>query len=523
MNIIKVLDCTLRDGGYCNNWNFGKENIKQIINGLQAANVDIVECGFLTNKVEFKSNNTKYTSLNQLDEFIPKHNMDKEFVVMMNYGEYDVNDIPEKKDTRIDGIRLAFHKNNRYDAIMLCNALKDKGYKVYVQPMVSMSYTEEEFIEIIELVNRINPHAFYIVDSFGTMQEENLDFYYDICTKHLNEDVYIGFHSHNNLQSAFSNAKSLIKKDRRIIIDASVYGMGRGAGNLNVELFLNELNKSFFNRYDIKPIIHIMDNIINGFYEMNPWGYSLPNYLSAVHMVHPNYAKYLTEKKSIQLDDMDEILSMLQEDKAYEYDEKYIEKLYIKYMSAGIERNDHLKDIVKKTKGKKILLIAPGRTAFAEKEKIIDFVKSYEPIVISINHNYTYVKSDYIFVSNMRRFSKLSEKEYRKTITTSNIKNLETYASIDYYSLLNMVGEVKDNAGLMALNFIKKELEVEEVFIAGMDGYSADVKGNYENEDLLFIMSEELMKKKNAGMIRVLEKYSKDIKITFITSTLLRK
>ena len=88
MNKLQVLDCTLRDGGYCNEWRFGYNSVKMIASGLVDAEVDIIECGFITNKVEYDSNTTKFTTMEQISQVIPKEREGKVFVAMMNYGEY---------------------------------------------------------------------------------------------------------------------------------------------------------------------------------------------------------------------------------------------------------------------------------------------------------------------------------------------------------------------------------------------------------------------------------------------------
>ena len=90
MNNIHILDCTLRDGGYCNEWRFGFENSKKIINGLIEANVEIIECGFITNRVLYHSNVTKFNTLSEIAKIIPENRKGKLFVAMMNYGEYAV-------------------------------------------------------------------------------------------------------------------------------------------------------------------------------------------------------------------------------------------------------------------------------------------------------------------------------------------------------------------------------------------------------------------------------------------------
>lgn len=246
-----------------------------------------------------------------------------------------------------------------------------------------------------------------------------------------------------------------------------------------------------------------MDEILNRFYKESPWGYSLPNYLSAAHMIHPNYAKYLIEKNTLLLANIDEIFSMIDKDKGYEFDEKYISGLYLQYMSTGVIQNGHLYEIKEKTRGRNILIIAPGKSANDDVEQIKECCLKENPVVISVNHEYQLIPTDYIFVSNIRRFRQLDGSQYSKTISTSNIKSRDTYTSVDYYRLLNTNESVRDNAGLMAIKFVIDELDICNVFIADLDGYDKDVSMNYENENLALCMSAEIMSKTNDGMMVV--------------------
>ena len=125
MKRIQVLDCTLRDGGYCNQWKFGQDNIRHIIKGLLAANIDYIECGFLTNCIKYENDRTKFTSVEQLKDIIPRAKTGVPFLVMINYGEYSEKDLPACRETCIDGIRIAFHKKDYHGAIDFCRKLKN--------------------------------------------------------------------------------------------------------------------------------------------------------------------------------------------------------------------------------------------------------------------------------------------------------------------------------------------------------------------------------------------------------------
>ena len=261
MNKVHILDCTLRDGGYCNQWRFGLENVKKITLGLVEANVEIIECGFITNKTAYDLMVTKYNTVEQVAKIIPEKRDGKIFVVMMNYGEYEIDDLPEYDGSSIEGIRVAFHKKDLDAALSLCQQIKEKGYKVFVQAMVSLCYTDEEFLAMIRRVNEIEPYAFYIVDSFGMMKGKDLTRLFYVVEHNLKNSIWIGFHSHNNMQLAYSNSQILVgmQTNRNLIVDSSIYGMGRGAGNLNTELFIGYLNENYEKTYLLKPLLTIID------------------------------------------------------------------------------------------------------------------------------------------------------------------------------------------------------------------------------------------------------------------------
>ncbi|MCR5268425.1 MAG: aldolase catalytic domain-containing protein [Lachnospiraceae bacterium] len=520
MKRVNVLDCTLRDGGYCNNWMFGLDNARRIVAGLIGANVEFIECGFLTNRVDYDPERTKFTSMEQLSRIIPDGKVGKPCLVMVNYGEYEAADLPECSETAVDGIRVAFHKKDMTNALKLCEEIVKKGYMVFVQPMVSMSYSEEEFLTLIRETNKIRPFAFYIVDSFGMMKKNALMKLVELIEKNLSEEIVLGFHAHNNLQLAYSNAQYLaeLPLKRPMVIDVSVHGMGRGAGNLNAELFLDYLNETIGASYSIRPILSLMDEVVSHFYEEKSWGYSLPNYLSATHMVHPNYATYLDHKNTLTLEAMDEIFDMMDKERGVEYDAQYVEQLYIDYLSSRDHKASSINELKSKVQGRKALLVSPGRSVVGRKDKLRDFAAKENAVIFSINHDDPYLDADYIFVSNMRRFRNLPETVYKKTIITSNIRCNDTYACVDYFRLLNVVEGVRDNAGLMAMKFLM-QLGVEEFYLAGFDGYSHDAEENFESRDMALLKSTEVFDQINAGMKQCLELFSKDCRIRFLTES----
>jgi 4-hydroxy 2-oxovalerate aldolase len=521
MNNIKVLDCTLRDGGYVNNWAFGNDNITKIISKLYEANIDIVECGFLTNKVKNEDTSTLFDTINKMERFIPDKCGKTEYVCMINFGEYDIDDIPDYYNGPISGIRVAFHKCDMVEALRLCSNIKQKGYKVFLQPMVTVTYSDTEFLELIERSNEIKPYAFYIVDSFGVMKRNDLMRLYYLVDHNLEDDIFVGYHSHNNIQLSYSNAQSLVdlKTKRKLIIDSSVLGMGRGAGNLNTELFIEYLNDNNEGNYKTKPLLQIIDEVLSNIYITNYWGYSLPYYISAKQNCHPNYATYLNDKNTLTVEDISNILSGIEDNKRNNFSSSYIEELYLNYQTHNIDDKSARNDLSNIFKDKTVIAIAPGSSITTNSEKINNEANRHNSITIAINFIPDGIKADFIFISNIRRYEELNNKNKTNFIITSNITaKSNTKYIINYNDLMNEISAVRDNAGLMLVSLLIS-LGVKKIELAGYDGYTYDSYSDYAEKDMTLIKNHKIVDSLNEGIKTMLMRYSQEIEIEFITDT----
>ena len=518
MGSAMILDCTLRDGGYCNQWTFGEENISKIIVELLHADVDVIECGFLTERTKHIPDISKFNSMEELKEFIPRDKQGKIFVAMANFGEFDLKGMPTYDGRTLDGIRLAFHKKDLDKALQEAKIVQEKGYKLFLQAMVSLNYTDEEFINLLKEANKLEPYAFYIVDSFGAMRRKDLIRLFYLVEHNLKSGIKIGFHGHNNLQLAYSNAQSLLEipTSRDLLIDSSIYGMGRGAGNLNTELLISYLNNHRGTKYFLPPILSVIDEILVDFHERHPWGFTLAYYISAIHNAHPNYASYLDDKKTLTVEMMNEIFGHMEPARKSKYDADYIELIYSEYMERGSVYEAHLDELKKALNGKTVLLIGPGKSTIEAKKQIQDFGQREDSSIISVNFNYNDAMVDYIFCSNMRRFRKLNSKDLKKCIVTSNIKAEGVYLQVKYRDLMNNFKMVKDNAGLMAMKLLAS-MGVKQIELAGFDGYSHDMLENYADEKMSIYMKNQVMDEINEGMKKAIEQYRKDVDIEFIS------
>lgn len=515
-----ILDCTLRDGGYINDFCFGYNNIKEIIKNLTKANIDIIECGFLENIENYSKDRTVFSDVNQISEFIPEVRKNSIYVGMIVYGKYDIESLRHYDGSSIDGIRLSFHYNEIDDALEYCKLIKQKGYKVFVQPVGTTSYTDEQLLYLIKKVNQLQPFAFYLVDTLGIMYDNDILHFLNIIDYNLKSNIKVGFHSHNNLQMSYSNSQTFrdICKKRSIYLDVSVYGMGRGAGNLNTELIANNLNQQK-EKYELQHILEILDKIILPLKSQYEWGYSIPYYLSAINKCHPNYASYLYNKKTLGMSDISNILKSIKSVDRALYNKSLIEQRYLEYQSHDIDDSETIKLLKEELKNKNILIICPGQSINKNIDLIQNCAKDNNCIIISVGFDVPFMKADYMFISNQCRLDNLQDIQADKIIYTSNIVQDDTNKLIvNYNKLLNDIDIISDNAGIMLINLLAK-LRVKNMYIAGMDGYDYSNDNFYKNT-LELGHENSYIDKLNEALSEKVSQMKEYLNIKFITASI---
>jgi len=529
VNNIRLLDCTLRDGGYINNWNFGERTIKKILEKLSQSNIDIIECGFIRDVV-FDHNIAIFDDFEKVKDYIKPKSKNIMYVGMIDQPYITMDKIKDCDGTSIDGIRLTFHEDEKEieEALDYGKKLKEKGYKVFIQPVGTASYSDTKLLELIDRVNNIKPYAFYLVDTLGVMYKNDLLRMYHLLDHNLDESISIGFHSHNNLQLSFSNAQELLMlhTKRDIIIDSSVFGMGRGAGNLCTELISQYINKNIEEKYNVVPLLEIVDEHLSQFFTKSKWGYSVPYYIAAVNNCHPNYASYLMNKQTISVKSINAILKQIPIKKRDIFDPHYIEDLYINHQIHLVNDTDDLETIKKLITNKKVLIMAPGKSIETQKEKICDLINEHNPFIISVNFIPAVYNCDAVFISNLKRLNSISDVIVEKShntllITTSNIPSSKEYDSlvVNYSDLLIDNTIITDNSGLMLINLLNR-LSVRSVYLAGFDGFSLDKSINYFSTELVNNIEMYELVKKNDVIRKHLTFIQKNIQIHFITSTI---
>lgn len=524
MNRILLLDCTLRDGGYINNFRFGFSSICTIIERLSSAALDIIECGFLKSQANDKETSL-YGSIEAIKEVINEKKKDSMYVAMIQFGAIKASEISPYDGSSIDGIRITFHEHEIDGAFVLAQDLMKKGYQIFMQPVGTATYKDSALLALIERVNQLSPFAFYLVDTLGTMYQKDLLRMFHLIDHNLNPQIFLGFHSHNNLQLSFANALELISlhTERQLIIDSSVLGLGRGAGNLCTELITRYINETFGLRYDILPLLEIIDEQIEPLKVKYRWGYDTAYYLASVTGCHPNYASYLLNKHTLRIPDINAILKELPPDKKSLFDKNLISRCYYNYMEHQILDDQVLAELRDFIGNRRVLLLAPGKSIKRYKNAISSFIEKEHPFIISIQFYPSDFPADLIFCSNLKRFHSI--KEYMDSthkqiplLVTSNItdKNTPDCTVVNYASYLNEETSVADNAGLMCLNLLKS-MDMIDIVIAGYDGFRLNQRKNYYHSSLYINVEQDKLHKMNKSIKNCLNQLMKQMKLQFLT------
>lgn len=317
MKTIEVLDCTLRDGGYVNKWAFGFDNARAITELVSYSGAKFVEVGFIGPHQDMDGV-VRFSSMENLMKVFGNLERGAKLSVMTYAEGYPSANFPECSKETTEMIRVIFWKRNLEEGVEYCRTLVNKGYHVGVQLARTEQYNLSEIGDIVKMFNDVHPYAVYLVDSFGTFNRDKMLRYAEIYDKSLALDIRFGFHAHNNMQQAMTNAVTFCEQgyDHDLILDASVLGIGRGAGNLSIELFMNYLNQRGAVFY-LDPICKVANRYIEPIKKHIPeseiWGYSYPYFLAATTGRNHSIVNYLLEKK-VDIEKMSRIFKRMEQD-----------------------------------------------------------------------------------------------------------------------------------------------------------------------------------------------------------------
>ncbi len=524
---ISLLDCTLRDGGYVNDWKFGHDNMVSVFERVVDAGTDIIEIGFLDERRPFDYDRSIMPDTDSVGKIYGDLDRKGTKVFgMIDYGTCGIDHIKPQSESYLDGIRVIFKKHLREQALLFCEELKKLGYIVFAQLVSVTAYSDEELLDLCRIANERKPDAVSMVDTYGLTHQKDLRHILEILDQNLEKNIAIGYHGHNNFQMGYANCQMVLaysaETDRDLLVDGSLYGMGKSAGNAPIELVAMHMNNEYGKNYHLSQYLEAIDANIMQFYQPATWGYSLFFFIAASNDCHPDYVKQLTNKHTLSIKQMTELLGKLQGEKKLLYDKDYMEKLYVEFQDKEINDTESVNALSEELTGKTILITGPGTTMETQSRRISEFVMSANPVIISINYASKAFMPDYIFLTNSKRYIRLStllSKQKIPVIATSNVT--PTDAPFEYVvnisELLDRSSEYADNSLMMILKVLMR-CGIREVNLAGFDGYSG-TDANYLDEGKEYEFAKQKADYLNNYMSEFIRANKDAIKVKFLTDT----
>lgn len=337
---VQITDCTIRDGGYLFNKNPDTEFAKGIMKGLAGAGIDFVETGFLQDNVSGEK--LVYKDSADARKYIPEDRGHTQFLGFCDNSRYSLENLDDFDGRSFKWLRISFAKHEIEESLKFCAGASKKGYFVQFNPMDSISYSDEERAALIEKINIARPASFSIVDTFGAMYLDDLEHIFKQVDSLLDKNIKIGLHSHDNLGLSCALAEVMIsmadKAGRDVIVDGSLFGMGRGAGNAKTELLADFLNKKYGGNYNIPVLLETIDKYINPVLNNVHWGYDLPMYVCGTKHSHVDNVYHLEEVYGCTANEMFDVVEKLTPAQRTRYGAGYsktdfsvLDKLYNNY------------------------------------------------------------------------------------------------------------------------------------------------------------------------------------------------
>ena len=514
MKKINLLDCTLRDGGYYNNWDFSKKFIKQYILGIRSTGIKFVEIGFRFNEKKKIKGLTAYTDKKLINSLaLPK---DIEFGVMINTGDIITNGklnvkvlkkLVNKNNTKkLKFIRLACHQNEVFHLAYCLKYLKKLNLKVFVNLMQISEIDNKYLQKILNFLKTKDITSLYLADSLGCLTTAQLGKIINFIKKYWNGDI--GLHAHDNLNLALSNSLKAISKNC-LWIDSTVTGMGRGPGNLRTEKIINYL-KGFRSSKDFKKLLSDFQKL-QSYYK---WGPNKYYEYAAKNKIHPTYIQRILSDKRYVKNDYKQIFGSLSKIDSKKFNPfKLINSIYFNDNTNNKKGSWSPEKLLK---DKKVLIVGPGKNLKKSLKKIQYKIIQQNYFVISLNTIKT-VKEKFIklrvlchplrLISDKKNFSSLKSpiviplSSLSKSLKMILRKNLKRYYDFGLKINENKDPEISKRNCLLpyplAVGYalsISISGKAKSILLAGFDGYDRSDPEHDQTEEILAKFKKKYLK-----------------------------
>lgn len=488
-----ILDCTLRDGGYYNNWDFDSELVDDYLNAVASSGIDFVELGLRNFKQEKFLGPFAYTTDKYLESLTlpkgPKYGVMVDAKTILD-SKLDVNNaiktlFNKSKDSKIDLVRVAAHIKDVPKTNNIINALKDYGYIVGLNIMQAGHKDESLLKETVKsIAHNENIDALYFADSLGNMDANEVIRIVSIFKKEWHRDI--GIHTHDNMDLGLSNTITAL--DNGVTwVDCTVRGMGRGAGNTQTEKLLSKLNTNkYAGKYKTTDIYELVLNRFNPMAKIYGWGSNILYYISAQNNIHPTFVQELLNDKKISYKEQISALNYLSNNST---SDSYSTKLYNEslnhentetYLSGSTDIKDKFSD-------KEVLLIANGPSFKKYKNDITKLIDTNNFVVISINifdqsslFDYVAISHNSKHIEHENKFFKINNdlilpknrfsKKELDVLKNNNIVDFSFYLGEENKFIKNGFISKYDLTFSFILGLLSQS-RLKNIYLIGFDGY----------------------------------------------------
>lgn len=399
---LKILDCTLRDGGYYSSWHFKQDVIENYLNSISKSNVDIVELGLRVCSSKEFLGPFAYTT----DEYLSTLNLPSgpEYAIMINLSEYLNEDkspktenlesnFNQKKDSAVSVVRIAAHFNDLEYIQPVVQNLSKKGYRIIVNIMQIANYSADAISEKVkELDNVKEIEVLYFADSLGSMTASKISKMVKTLKSSWNREL--GIHAHDNMGFAISNS---LEANRLGVshLDGTILGMGRGAGNAQMERLLIEIKKinNGAEKYHPEALFKIVLDDFQKLKDEHCWGSSLLYHLSAHYNIHPSYIQELMTKG--ESSDSEFLINSIEQLRDLTKSTSFSKSNLVNIGKPKLKSSGGSWNPSTSFEGKEVLIIGSGKGVRDNILGIKNFIKRKNPIVVSLNIN-NYIEPSFI-------------------------------------------------------------------------------------------------------------------------------
>lgn len=495
INNINLLDCTLRDGGYYNNWKFSNNLVTSYVENINKSKINYVEIGFrflikntdyglhafcpsnLINRLKFKKNVNKAIMINGSD-FIKINN---DLTILKNL-------FPTGEEKQIKLLRIALHFNELENIAESLNYLQQR-YNIAINLMQISNFSSSDLKFFFKKLKKIiKPKVFYFADSLGNLDNQSVAEYCKIIKNEWEKDF--GIHAHDNCGMALSNTLTAIENGAKWA-DSTISGMGRGAGNASTEMLAPILDKKKLIKLNTQPLFLLCEEYFENLKKKYKWGPSIFYLKSAINKIHPTFIQELLSDKRYNTKELINILDNLAKNKDHQ---KFDNNILRKYTKSSNNQKWYAKDW---SKNKNIIIIGQGKSAISQFDRIKKIKKETNGIIITINFNKKFDKiADYILVCEKKRFildniyyrnknviipKNIFNKRFKKD-KNINLFNYEVNFTNNFIKINETSCSIINNFSLgyaLAICFIGN---AKRINLAGFDGYSIK-EMNTENKN----------------------------------------